>query len=85
MTKGLAREYATAGVRFNCVAPGFIETGAMKGTLDPERLKFFYDRVPMERFGTVDEVASVVRFLLGDESAYMTGATLDVTGGQLMH
>lgn len=85
MTKGLSREYATAGVRFNCVAPGFIETGAMKGTLDPERLKFFYDRVPMERFGTVDEVASVVRFLLGDESAYMTGATLDVTGGQLMH
>lgn len=85
MTKGLAREYSTSGVRVNCVAPGFIETGAMRGTLDPERLKFFFDRVPMERFGTVDEVASVVHFLLSEESAYMTGATLDVTGGQLMH
>lgn len=85
MTKGLAREYATAGVRFNCVAPGFIETGAMRGNLDQERLKFFFDRVPMERFGTVDEVASIVDFLLRDESSYTTGATFDVTGGQLMH
>lgn len=85
MTKGLAREFALSGVRFNCVAPGFIETGAMRGNLDRDRLKFFFDRVPMERFGSVDEVASVVRFLLSDESTYTTGATFDVTGGQLMH
>ena len=85
MTKGLAREFATSGVRFNCVAPGFIETGAMRGNLEPDRLRFFFDRVPMERFGTVDEVASLVRFLLADESSYTTGATFDVTGGQLMH
>jgi 3-oxoacyl-[acyl-carrier protein] reductase len=85
MSKGLAREYATRRVRVNCVAPGFIETGAMRGNLDSERLKFFFDRVPMERFGTVNEVAAVTSFLLSDESAYVTGATLDVTGGQLMH
>jgi NAD(P)-dependent dehydrogenase (short-subunit alcohol dehydrogenase family) len=85
MTKGLAREFAAQNVRVNCVAPGFIETGAMRGTLDAEKLRVFYNRVPMGRFGTVDEVASVVEFLLSDKSSYITGSTLDVTGGQLMH
>ncbi len=85
MTKGLAREVASARIRVNCVAPGFIETGAMKGNLSNDQLETFYSRVPMRRFGQVDEVASLINFLLSPESSYITGATYDVSGGQLMH
>jgi len=85
MTKGLAREFATDNIRVNCVAPGFIETGAMRGKLDEGQLEKFFSRVPMRRFGTVSEVAQIVAFLLSDASSYITGATIDVTGGQLMH
>ena len=85
MTKGIAREYALHNVRANCVAPGFIETESMRGTLNEAQLEVFFNRVPMKRFGYVDEVASVVEFLLSSESSYLTGTTIDVTGGQLMH
>lgn len=85
MTKGIAREFALKGVRANCVAPGFIETDSMRGTLNVAQLETFFNRVPMKRFGHVDEVASVVEFLLSAESSYLTGTTIDVTGGQLMH
>jgi 3-oxoacyl-[acyl-carrier protein] reductase len=84
-TKGLARELAPKNIRVNSIAPGFIETEAMNGNLDTEKLKAFYLRVPMGRFGTVDEVADVVVFLLSEASNYITGSTIDITGGQLMH
>ena len=84
-TKGLARELAAKNIRVNSIAPGFIETEAMNGNLDPEKLKTFYSRVPMGRFGTVEEVADVVIFLLSNASSYITGSTIDITGGQLMH
>ena len=85
MTKGLAREYALQNVRANCVAPGVIETDSMRGTLNDAQFETFFNRVPMKRFGYVDEVASAVEFLLSSESSYLTGTTIDVTGGQLMH
>jgi 3-oxoacyl-[acyl-carrier protein] reductase len=85
MTRSLARELASHEIRVNAIAPGFIETDAMRGTLDEQKLAAFHTRVPMRRFGTVDEVAKAVEFLLSDASNYITGATLDVTGGQLMH
>lgn len=84
MTRGLARHFATKNVRFNCVAPGFIETAAMKSGLSADKLETFHGRVPMRRFGDVQEVVDVVEFLLSNKSRYLTGTTVDVTGGLLM-
>jgi len=85
MTKGLARVVAPHGVRVNCVAPGFIETKAMRGNLDENSMSGFMSQVPMMRLGKLDEVAHAIDFLLSEKSSYITGVTLAVSGGQLMH
>ena len=81
-TQGLALEVAAEGIRVNGVRPGIIDTEihATSGML--ERARAQVDRIPLGRMGTADEVARTVAFLLSDASAYMTGATLDVTGGR---
>ncbi len=73
---------AAEGIRVNGVRPGIIDTEihATSGML--ERARAQVDRIPLGRMGTADEVARTVAFLLSDASAYMTGATLDVTGGR---
>ena len=84
MTKSLARILATSNVRVNCVAPGFIDTKSMKGNLEPSEIEKFLDKVPMARFGTVNEVAHAIEFLLSNKASYITGITIPVTGGQIM-
>jgi 3-oxoacyl-[acyl-carrier protein] reductase len=85
MTKALARVVASKNVRINCVAPGFIETKSMRGDLNDEQMQDFLTRVPMSRLGDVAEVANAIEFLISSKSTYITGITLAVTGGQLMH
>jgi len=80
MTKSAAMDLAKRNIRVNSVHPGPIETEMLRGwTLEHReaRLKM----VPMQRTGTIDEVARLVLFLLSDESAYMTGAEVAVDGG----
>ena len=84
MTKSLARILATSNVRVNCVAPGFIDTKSMRGDLEPLEIGKFLDKVPMARFGTVNEVAHTIEFLLSNKASYITGTTIPVTGGQIM-
>jgi 3-oxoacyl-[acyl-carrier protein] reductase len=84
MTKGLAKEFAERNIRFNCVAPGFIETKAMRGKLSDENMKSFLNRVPMKKLGTSSDVANAVNYLLSDKSVYTTGSVIDVSGGQLI-
>jgi NAD(P)-dependent dehydrogenase (short-subunit alcohol dehydrogenase family) len=72
-TKLYADEYAAAGIRMNNVLPGFIDS--LPAT-DERRA-----RIPMGRYGTVDEVAKTVRFLLSDDSGYITGQNIRVDGG----
>jgi acetoacetyl-CoA reductase len=79
-TKSLALEMATKGITVNCVAPGFIET-EMVASIPPEALAKVVARIPQKRLGRPDEVARVVKFLLDDESAYITGAAYHVNGG----
>lgn len=82
-TKSLAREVAARGITVNAVAPGYIAT-AMTESL-PEAVKeTFLDIIPMKRFGTPEEVARVVRFLVSEEAAYITGQVISVNGGLLM-
>ncbi len=77
MTKALAQEVAARGVTVNAVAPGFIETDMTKD-LDVDELKKL---VPMGRFGTPEEVAGVVAFLVSDDASYITGEVLSINGG----
>ena len=79
-TRSLARELATRGITVNCVSPGFIDTDLIANLSDD--LKAAYrGQIPMKRFGTAAEVAQAVLFLASKEAAYVSGATVEVTGG----
>ncbi len=80
LTQSLALETARKGITVNCVAPGFIET-EMVAAIPQNILDSIIERVPLRRLGRPDEVARVVRFLLEDESSYITGALYTVNGG----
>jgi 3-oxoacyl-[acyl-carrier protein] reductase len=82
-TKSLAREVASRGITVNAVAPGFIAT-AMTESLPEEVQKQFLDVIPMGRFGTAEEVARTVRFLVSDEASYITGQVININGGMFM-
>ncbi len=80
LTKSVAKELAKRGVRCNAVAPGFIKTD-MTDVL-PQKVKDTVKLViPMQKFGMPEDVANVVAFLAGPDSAYMTGQVLSVDGG----
>ncbi len=82
-TKSLAKEVASRGITVNAVAPGFIAT-AMTERLAEEVQKQFLDFIPMGRFGTAEEVAQAVRFLISDQASYITGQVINVNGGMFM-
>ncbi len=79
-TKSLALEMAQRGITVNSVAPGFIET-EMVAAIPAAALAKVVEKIPQRRLGRPDEVARVVRFLLEDESSYITGAMFAVNGG----
>ncbi|MGE4133660.1 MAG: 3-oxoacyl-ACP reductase FabG [Bdellovibrionales bacterium] len=78
MTKSLAMEVGTRGVRVNAVAPGLIETEMIQNIPFLEELK---KRIPLARVGTPEDVAGAVSFLCSPDAAYVTGHTLSVNGG----
>jgi 3-oxoacyl-[acyl-carrier protein] reductase len=80
----LARELAPEGINVNCVAPGIIETNMTAGYDEVRRQKFM-ELIPLKRFGSADDVAQVIVFLASDAANYMTGQTINITGGWLMH
>jgi len=76
----LAKEVARKKITANCVSPGFIATELIDD-LSEDQLKAYKKMVPMRRFGTVDEVVDGVLFLASEKAAYITGTTLEITGG----
>lgn len=80
LTTSLALEMAQKGITVNCVAPGFIET-EMVGAIPPAALEKVIEKIPQRRLGKPEEIARVVRFLLEDDSSYITGAVFSVNGG----
>lgn len=75
-----AKEVAKRNITINNVCPGFIETELL-ADLPAEQVKEYKAQVPMRRFGKVEEVAAAVLFLASKEASYITGASLDITGG----
>ncbi|QDI79825.1 SDR family oxidoreductase [Methylorubrum populi] len=81
-TGGLAQMLAERGIRVNCVAPGPIWTPLIPSTMPAEKVKQFGSQVPMKRPGQPKELAPVYVMLASDESSYVSGATVAVTGGK---
>jgi 3-oxoacyl-[acyl-carrier protein] reductase len=83
LTKSVARELASRGIRCNAIAPGFIKT-AMTDKLSADVVEGLTSQIPMGTLGEPHHVASVVRFLAGPGAAYITGQVIAVDGGMVM-
>jgi 3-oxoacyl-[acyl-carrier protein] reductase len=80
LARSISRELGGRGITANVVAPGFIETD-MTAELPEDRKKAYQASIPAGRFAQPEEVAAAVRFLAGDDAAYITGAVIPVDGG----
>ncbi|MGB1698851.1 MAG: SDR family NAD(P)-dependent oxidoreductase [Nannocystaceae bacterium] len=78
--RGLAWELGAEGIRVNCVSPGLLATD-MTAELGAEGYASYGAEVPLGRVGSVEDIAGVIRFLLGDDARYVSGQALDVDGG----
>jgi 3-oxoacyl-[acyl-carrier protein] reductase len=84
LTKTMALELATFGIRVNAVCPGYIQTPMSMQIDSPEFTEDFVNRyIPLNRPGRVEEIASIFLFLSGNESSFITGQTIVADGGQL--
>lgn len=81
LTKSLGKELADTGVRVNCVTPAAVKT-AIFDQMTPEHIAFMLSKIPMGRFGTVEEVAAMVGWLCTEDCSFSTGATFDLSGGR---
>lgn len=82
LTKTIARELASRGIRANAVAPGFIETD-MTRRLSEEVRERLIKQIPLTRLGSPEDVANLVAFLASEESSYITGEVIKVDGGMI--
>lgn len=83
LTKALAQEVGSRNITVNAIAPGYIDT-EMTQSLSQELKDKMIDHTPLRRIGTAADVANAVKFLAGDEAAFITGHVLDVNGGLYM-
>lgn len=82
-TRSIAMEVASRGIRVNAIAPGFIVTD-MTDALDEKQKEAIQSKIPLQRLGSVEDIAQAVSFLLSDASPYITGQVLQVNGGLYM-
>jgi 3-oxoacyl-[acyl-carrier protein] reductase len=81
LTKSLGKELAGTGVLVNCVTPAAVETDIF-AQMTREHIEFMRSKIPMGRFGTVEDVAALVAWLASKECSFSTGAVFDVSGGR---
>lgn len=81
MSRGLAKAYGPHGITVNTIAPGLIDTAMMRKGLSDSARKQMEDATPLRRFGNPEEVAAVVAFLASDAASFISGATINVSGG----
>ncbi|MCP4396077.1 MAG: 3-oxoacyl-[acyl-carrier-protein] reductase [bacterium] len=83
LMKSVAKEFSARGIRVNAVAPGFIES-AMTQALSEDVRTAYLDAIPLKEFGSAQDVADAVKFLVSDQARYITGQVLHVNGGLYM-
>jgi 3-oxoacyl-[acyl-carrier protein] reductase len=81
LTKSLGKELAKSGVRVNCVTPAAVKT-AIFDQMTQQHIDFMLSKIPMGRFGSVDEIASLVCWLASEDCSFTTGAVFDASGGR---
>lgn len=84
LTRAIAREVAPFNITVNAVCPGLIDTEMVHKDVAPQRLQQYLDSFPIPRLGTPAEVAETFLFLASEQAAYITGASIDINGGDLM-
>ena len=82
-TKALAQEVASHGITVNAIAPGYTDTEMVRAVSE-DILKKIISEIPVKRLGKPEEIAGLAFFLASEEAAFITGATLNINGGQFM-
>ncbi|MDN5899807.1 MAG: SDR family oxidoreductase [Brachybacterium sp.] len=85
LTRGAARELGAHGITANVILPGPIDTDIMGGTLTDERKAGMSSDIPLQRVGQPEEVAGLISFLVGEDSSFVSGTSINVDGGKHMH
>jgi 3-oxoacyl-[acyl-carrier protein] reductase len=81
LTKSLGKELAGTGIRVNCVTPAAVETG-MFAQMTESHISYMLSKIPMGRFGRVEEIASMIAWLASEDCSFSTGAVFDLSGGR---
>jgi NAD(P)-dependent dehydrogenase (short-subunit alcohol dehydrogenase family) len=84
LTRHLARELAPCRINVNAVSPGIVDTPMVAAALSSEQRQKLAASIPFERLAAPAEIASLVAFLVSDDAAYITGASVDIHGGELI-
>jgi NAD(P)-dependent dehydrogenase (short-subunit alcohol dehydrogenase family) len=84
LTKSLGKETAKTGIRVNCITPAAVRT-AIFDQMTQQHIDFMLSKIPMGRFGLVEEIASMVAWLVSEECSFSTGAVFDLSGGRAVY
>jgi len=84
LTKSLGKEVAKTGIRVNCVTPAAVKTG-MFSQMTQAHIDFMLSKIPMGRFGQVEEIAALVAWLCTEDCSFSTGAVFDLSGGRAVY
>jgi 3-oxoacyl-[acyl-carrier protein] reductase len=84
LMRHMAREWARDGITSNAVSPGMVDTPMARGGTDDARMKEIVSGIPLGRLAEPDEIANLVCFLASDEARYITGASVDIHGGEMI-
>lgn len=84
LTRAVAKEVAASGITVNAVCPGLIDTQMARDTTTKKELEMFLESFPIKRLGLPEEIGDLVLFLCSEKASYITGASVDINGGDLM-
>jgi NAD(P)-dependent dehydrogenase (short-subunit alcohol dehydrogenase family) len=84
LTKSLGKELAKTGIRVNCVTPAAVKTGMFE-QMTQAHIDFMLSKIPMGRFGQVEEIAALVTWLCTEDCSFSTGAVFDLSGGRAVY